>query len=186
MARGTGKDPREDFAIDRLRFRSRAQDPPVAPPKNHCEIYVKDGALYKIDGGDAQGNGRGKAGPIGGIGVSASPGFTWGRQGPVLAGAYLFNDRVPSNDTGRLIIFGSPVIRKVLVTNSTASTCTVTVQEHDGTTFTDLASVTLSAERSKAVDFAVSATSGKELAVKVTSGSCTNPVVGVILDGTFS
>ena len=178
MARGFGKDPREDFAIDRLRFKLRATDPPVAPPKNHCELYFKDGRLSKIDGG------TGKTSPIGGLGVSASPGWTWGRKGDsVSAGQYLINDEIPSNFTGRLLFFNSPVVRKILVTNGEPSTFTITLQEHDGSTFTDLASVSLTAERSKAVDFDVSATSGKELAVKVTSGSCKNPVVGVILDG---
>ena len=180
MARGAGKDPREAFAIDRLRFKVRAVDPPVAPPKNHCDLYFKDGQLHKIDGG------TGNAGPIGGLGVSASPGFTWGRKGnSVTTGQYLLNDMVPSNSTGRLIFFQQPVVRKILVTNGEPSSFTVTLEEHDGTTFTALASVTLVAERSKSVDFNVTATSGKELAVKVSAGSAKDPVVGVIFDGVF-
>lgn len=48
MARGSGKDPREAFAFDRLRFKSRVEDPNVAPPKHHCELYFKDDKLFKI------------------------------------------------------------------------------------------------------------------------------------------
>jgi hypothetical protein len=179
LARGFGKDPREAFAIDRLRFKLRAEDPNVAPPKNHCELYFKDAALWKIDGG------TGQTSPIGGLGVSASPGFTWGKSGNVNTNQYLDNDGVQSNRTGRLVVFDSPVIRQVLVANENANTFDITIQEHDGAVFTDLVTISLSAQRNKSESFSMPITTGKELAVKVSSGSCKNPVVGVILDGVF-
>ncbi len=179
MPRGKQSDPRDIFHIDRLRVRNRSFDPPASPEKNFCEIYIKNGVLFKIDD-------QGVATPINGLGVSASPGFTWGRRGTISPpNAYLFNDRVLSHITGRLIKFTDAVLRKVLVTNSALSTCVFTIQEHDGTTFTDLGTISLVAQRSNTVDFAVPITIGKELAIKVTSGSCKNPVVGVILDGLF-
>lgn len=182
MARGQSKsnDGREVFHIDRLRFIDRAVDPQVAPEKNTCEIYFKGGNLFRIcdDGVSA---------PVNGLGVSASPGFTWGRKGKVSSvnKPYLLNDEVPSNVTGRLVTFSGPIIRRVLITNSATNTFTATIQEHDGTTFTDLLAVIVSAARSTEADVSVPVTSGKELAVRITSGSADDPVVGVILDGLF-
>ena len=183
MARGQSKkDQREIFHIDRLRFINKAKDPEVAPEKNTCEIYIKNGELFKISE-------VGVTSPINGVGVSASPGFTWGRFGSIdtanTPDTYLLNDEVPSNVTGRLVTFSNPTIRKVLVTNGAVNTFTITVQEHDGTTFTDLLAVTVTAARSVVADLAVPMTSGKQLAVKITSGSTDNPVVGVIIDGLF-
>lgn len=180
MARGHGKEPKEIFHIDRLRFIRRSTDPDKAPETNTCEIYIKHNQLYKMCD-------NGVAAPINATGVSASPGFTWGRKGVVSATnkVYLLNDEVPSNITGRIVKFTNPVIRAVQVSNGEPSTFTITIQEHDGTTFTSLVSVSLTAQRSKEEDFNIPVTSGKELAVKVTAGSCKNPVVGVILDGLF-
>ena len=84
-----------------------------------------------------------------------------------------------------VIKFLDPVIRKIQVSNSQASTFTVTVYEHDGSTYNALVPISLTAQRSKEEDFNIPVTSGKELAVQITAGSCKNPVVGVILDGLF-
>lgn len=179
MARGTRKDPREIFHIDRLRFLDRSKNPEAAPEKNTCEIFLKNKLFYKMCD-------NGVVTPIGGLGASASPGFTWGRKGNVSSAnaAYLLNDEVPSNVTGRVVVFERPSIRKVLVTTSTVATCTFTIQEHDGLgNFTDLLAISLASQRATTQDYSVSVTSGKQLAIKVTSGSCSNPVVGVILDG---
>ena len=178
MARSTSNDGRNTFHIDRLRFLIRSVDPPVAPEKNTCEIYIKNGELFKI-------NDAGQSSPVNGVGVSASPGFTWGRKGNInsVNKPYLLNDEVPSNVTGRFVAFQNPTLRKILVTSGSVSTFTVTIQEHDGTTFTDLVAVNIVASRGTVVDLAVPITTGKELATKVTSGSCADPVVGVIIDG---
>lgn len=178
MARGSGKDPRETFAIDRLRFRERGTNPNAAPPKYHCELFFKDGALYQIcDDGTVR--------PIGGLGVSASPGFTWGKSGNVTTNRYLDNDGVPSNRTGRYVFFSNPVLRTVLISNEGVNTFDVTIQQHDGTTFTDVATVSVNAARAKAETVNVALTAGQEIAIKITSGSCKNPVVGLVLDGVF-
>lgn len=117
------------------------------------------------------------------IANAASPGFTWGRSGNVSSGSWLQNDSVPSNISGRKIDFSSPKLNKILVTNENNNTFTVGVYEHDGTTYTQLATLALTAERTKSASYSVNITNGKELAVKLESGSCKNIVVGVVLSG---
>jgi len=191
MARGTGnKDPREIFHQDRIRFINRQTDPQNAPEPRTCELYVKQDDLWL-----SCGNGKVKRVGAGATGVSASPGFTWGRQGSqdgTVNKPYLLNNEVPSNIAGRAIFFTSPTIRKILVTRGVTPggtpfpACTFEVQEHDGSTYTTIASLSLIAgQRDKEQTFTVPVTSGKELAVRVTSGLCHNPVVGVILDGLY-
>lgn len=114
---------------------------------------------------------------------SASPGFTWGRSGNVSSGAWLQNDRVPSNLAGRKVDFSTPSLKKILVSNEKNNTFTVGIYEHDGTTYTQLATLALSSERTKSASYSISVTNGKELAVKIESGSCKNVVVGVVLSG---
>lgn len=188
MARGRNpNDPREVFHIDRMRFINRQTDPSIAPERNTCEIYIKNDRLFKI-------RDDGVISAINATGVSASPGFTWGRQGRQ-DGAnkpFLLNNEVPSNIAGRAIFFTSPTIRKVFIARGVTPggtpfpATTFEVLEHDGTIFTSLLTISLTAgQRDKEQDFTVSVTSGKELAVKVNSGLCNNPVVGVILDGLF-
>jgi hypothetical protein len=115
--------------------------------------------------------------------ASASPGFTWGRSGNVGSGAWLQNDSVPSNLAGRKVDFVEASLRKILVTNENANTFVLGIYEHDGTTFTQLTTLSLTAERTKSANVIVPITSGKELAVKIESGSCKNVVVGVVISG---
>ena len=49
MARGFGKDPREDFSIDRLRYYNKSETPPVAPAKGSYEMYIKNGLICTLD-----------------------------------------------------------------------------------------------------------------------------------------
>lgn len=179
MPKGSGRDGRETFVVDTVRLRDKRTGPDNAPQKNSLELYFKGTRLFKMED-------NGVETPIESVGVPASPGFTWGRSGNTNTSTYLQNDTVPSNVTGRLITFSNASIRKVLVANSQNSTVTITVQEHDGVTYTDLASVSLVAERTKQQDFTTPITTGKMLAVKVTAGTCTDPVVGVILDGLYT
>jgi hypothetical protein len=177
MPRGGNRDSRETFVVDTLRLRDKGSVPP-APNKGAIEFYCRQQNIYWLDD-------QGVEHQFGGVGVSASPGFTWGRTGSVGVGAYLLNDEVPSNVTGRVITFADPVIRKILVTNGAVSTFTITIQEHDGTTYTDLTTVSLTAQRETTATVNVPITSGKQLAIKVSSGLANNPVVGIILDGVF-
>lgn len=175
MPRGGQRDGRETFNVDSLRLRNKGEVPP-APQRGSIELYFRERVAYWLDE-------DGVEHPFGGFGLSASPGFTWGRKGTVNSGTYLQNDDVPSNVTGRLVTFLNPSIKKILVTNGAISTFTITVQEHDGVTFTNLTTVTTTADRETVADVNVPVTSGKQLAIKVTSGSANNPVVGIILDG---
>lgn len=123
--------------------------------------------------------------------ASASPGFTWGESGNVSSGAWLLNDTVPSNRTGRTFPFYNGELTEITISNENANTFTLEVYEHDGTTFTLLCSATVTAARSAVFDDTtwsplgpVYVTKGKELAVKLSSGAAKNPVCQMILQGT--
>lgn len=118
-----------------------------------------------------------------GGGTGASPGFSFGRSGNVTAGAYLNNESVPSNITGRPVDLDSSKITQISVSNETANTFEIAIEEHDGTTYTELAVISLVAQRSKKQTYSVNITSGKEVAAKVKSGSCKNPMVTVYVKG---
>ena len=114
-----------------------------------------------------------------------SPGFTWGRSGQVGNGAYLLNDTVPSNLTGRVVPIESGIISKILVANQQNNTFNVVVQKHlGGGLFQDLATVSLINERTKVAEpiGGIAVTFGDELAVKI-DGSSKQPVVGLIIKG---
>lgn len=175
MPRGGNRDNRETFVVDTLRLRNKGEVPP-APQRGAIELYFRERVAYWLDE-------NGVEHPFGGFGLSASPGFTWGRKGNANPGTYLQNDDVPSNVTGRLVTFQNPVIRKILVTNGAISTFSIIVQQHDGVTYTDLTTVTVTADREVVADVNVPVTSGMQLAIKVSSGQANNPVVGIILDG---
>jgi hypothetical protein len=116
---------------------------------------------------------------------SASPGFSWGRSGSASSGTWLQNETVPSNITGRNFPFYNGSLTEVSVSNESVNTFSVEIYEHDGTTYTLLATVSLTAQRSNVQSFTgVSVTKGLELAVKVSSGSGKNIVVQAILRGT--
>jgi len=175
VPRGGNRDGRETFVVDTLRLRDKGSVPP-APQTGAVEFYFRNRIAYWLDE-------DGVEHPFGGFGVSASPGFTWGRKGTVSSGVYLLNDDVPSNVTGRVVPFTGPTIRKIFVTNGSASTFNVSLYEHDGVTYTLLTTVSLSSQRAASFTVNVPVTTGKQLAIKITSGSADNPVVGVILDG---
>jgi hypothetical protein len=120
------------------------------------------------------------------VDTSASPGFTWGASGNVTAGSWLVNDTVPSNKAGRSIFLSNATLEYVFVRCEVATTLNMEVYEHDGTTYTLITTVTLTATR--AGDFPIASlplTTGKELAMKLSTGSAKNPVVGCVLRGSF-
>lgn len=119
------------------------------------------------------------------VDVSASPGFTWGRSGNVSAGAYLQNDSVPSNTSGRIVPISAGFITDVFVASENADTFDVEIQKRTGPgAYSVLATISLTAQRTKTQTFTgVSVSLGDELAAYVSSGSCKNPVAGVIIKG---
>lgn len=120
------------------------------------------------------------------VDTSASPGFTWGASGNTTSGTWLINDTVPSNKAGRSIFLTNATLEYVFVRCELATTIDIEVYEHDGVTYTLITTVTLTATR--AGDFPIASlplTTGKELAMKLSSGSAKNPVVGCVLKGSF-
>lgn len=120
------------------------------------------------------------------IGASASPGFSWGRSGNASSGTWLQNDSVPSNLSGRTVAFSNPKIRRIFTASEDVATYTLQIYEHEGNSvnLTLLTSFNVTSSRtgdSASIDIPV--TSGKQLAVQVSAGSCRNIVVGVILAG---
>jgi hypothetical protein len=120
------------------------------------------------------------------VATSASPGFSWGRSGNVASGAWLQNDTVPSNITGRHTFLKNARIKKVFIANETLSTFTLDIYEHDGVTYTLLQTITVTNLRKydESVDTAI--TYNKELAIQIGTGSCKNIVCGLLIKGDLS
>lgn len=117
---------------------------------------------------------------------SASPGYTWGLPGIQTAGTWLHNDGQASNLSGRAVQFASPVIKTVGLRSGAADTYNLGIYEHDGTTYTLLYTIVTTASRSEdIIGLSVAVTQGKELAVRITSGTITDGlVVSLTLSGT--
>lgn len=118
------------------------------------------------------------------VSASASPGFSWGRSGAIPTNTYLLNDSVPSNVTGRVVPLTTGTIKKAVIACGTSSTFDVKIQRRSGASFVDLATVSVSAARTKVQTLSVSVSSGDELAILVSSGSTDNLVVSLIMVGT--
>lgn len=121
------------------------------------------------------------------LSVSASPGFTYGRSGPVGVGTYMLADGVSSNRAGRLVSFTSPKLMKVEVAGPVVDTYELEVFEHDGnlTNEVTLLTVVVTAASSGSVDVDTAITSGKRLGVRCSSGSTSDINVGLFLSGSF-
>ena len=119
-----------------------------------------------------------------GAGGGASPGLNYGRSGNTPSGQYLSNMSVPSNVVGIPVGMINPRIKKIAVRNQNINTFDISVEEHDGTTFTTIVTKSITAARGNDFIVDLPITTGKELAVKVSSGSAKNPKVQLILKGT--
>ena len=117
---------------------------------------------------------------------SASPGFSWSRKNNVTAGTWLQNGDVTSNQAGRTIGLTNAKIRKIQMANAVANTFDLKIYEHDGTTYTLLTTVTFTAVRSQTQDLDIAVTTGKELAIELSTGSANNIVVDLLLSGTYA
>ena len=120
------------------------------------------------------------------VGVSASPGFTWGDSGNT-KNSYLQNDTVPSNLAGRIVpVTGS--IRAITVTSGNANVAQIEVRRRDpGPIFTTLTTVTMPNDRVGIFilpDPYPAVTVGDELSIFVNNtAAISNPVVGLIILG---
>lgn len=106
------------------------------------------------------------------IGASASPGFSFGRNGSLSQNTWLRRPgNVPSNRAGVTINISNPVIVKVACANRNVETYDVEVYEHDGNEsgLTLLGTVTVTSATSDSFNVNFPATEGRQLAVRLGS-----------------
>lgn len=118
----------------------------------------------------------------GGTGVGSGLQFT--RSGNVSRGAYLQVGSVPSNLTGAPVGLFAARIVAIVITNELSNTFTCEVEEHDGTSFVSLGTFSLTSQRYYSfTGLSILVTAGKEIAIKVSSGSAKNIVVNIYVKG---
>lgn len=120
------------------------------------------------------------------VGVSASPGFSFGRSGNNSSGTWLLvTGSVPSNRAGITVALQNPEITQIFIGNENISTFDIGIYEHEGDeiNLTLIGTVSVVASRSANFDVSISVTSGRQLAARVTSGSARNLNVGLQLKG---
>ena len=122
--------------------------------------------------------------------VSASPGLGFGRSGNVSANTWLLRTgSVPSNKTGVALGISNPQLKQIDVGSEEVDTYDIQIYEHEGdeVNLTLLTTVSIVATRTASFDVndfgTVTATQGRQLAVKLTNGSAKNIGVDVTLIG---
>jgi hypothetical protein len=113
--------------------------------------------------------------------TTLSTGFTWGRSGNVNTNTYLINDSVPSNIAGRIVPVNTGKIVQVLVSSQNADTFTVLIQKRSGVSFINLGSFSVSASRLASFTATIPVALNDELVLKLSSGSCSNLVVALVI-----
>jgi len=120
----------------------------------------------------------------------ASPGFIFGDGGNTVVGAYFSNEGVPSNVVGVPIGVNTPRLKQITVRNENSQLWSVTIEEHDGTTFTPITTVVVSpASRGQIFDVDFALTKDKELAARVaptSANAAKNGKVQCIIKGTVT
>lgn len=112
----------------------------------------------------------------------AAPGFVFARQGALGVSTWLLANSIPSNLTGVRNLFTNTRIKLISADSSSSSTYQFTVFEHDHVTYTPLGAFTVTAAYGDTFTPTLSLTSGKNLAVQVTSGSATDLAVTLVLE----
>ena len=123
------------------------------------------------------------------INTSASPGFSFGRSGTVVAGTYLQNETVPSNVSGRWVYINNATIKNVFISNELVTTYKIEVLYHNGNGagLTSLGTITVTAATGGAFPVSWSVPTSKQIAVRLatdTPNSAKNIVCGLELSGT--
>lgn len=106
------------------------------------------------------------------VGASASPGFSFGRNGNLSQNTWLRRPgNVPSNRAGVTVNINNPVITQIACANRNVETYDVDIYEHEGNqvNLTLLGSVTVTAATSEIFDVNFPATKGRQLAVRLGS-----------------
>lgn len=122
------------------------------------------------------------------VGVSASPGFNFGRSGNNSSGTWLqVTGSVPSNRAGITVALTNPEITQVYIANENISTFDVGIYEHEGdeVNLTLLGTVSVVSARTGTFAVSISVTSGRQLATRITSGTSRNCNVGLQLKGSI-
>lgn len=120
------------------------------------------------------------------VGSSASPGFNFGRSGNANANTWLqVIGGVPSNKAGITVALQSARIRQIFVANEDLNTFDIEVYEHAGNSINLTLLGTSSIVSARTATFSVnySVTTGRQLAVVISSGSAKNVNVGLQLSG---
>lgn len=123
-------------------------------------------------------------------GVSASPGYTFGKSGNVNSGTFLQQETVPSNITGRTIGVNNGFVTEIAAGSQDADTYDLEIYSHDGNSINLTLLTTVSVVAARIATFLlgspVAVAKGKQLAVKVSSGSTKNPSAVVIVKGSLT
>lgn len=115
---------------------------------------------------------------------NSTPGFSFGRSGVVNSGTYLQIDGVPSNLAGRIVPFAESSLAYIFVSCSEESTFSLEVQTRVANVFTTVYTLNVTSARTLTAEVSdVPFVFGNEIAVKIGSGSTSNVVVGLLLQG---
>lgn len=121
------------------------------------------------------------------IGASASPGFSFGRNGNVSSNTWLNRPgNVPSNRAGITIPISNPVITTISASNRNIDTYDILIYAHEGDSvnLTLLTTITITSARGGVFSVNVPATQGKQIAVRLgNSGSVRDLGVDIVLKG---
>lgn len=121
-------------------------------------------------------------------GASASPGFNFGRSANVNSGTWLqVTGGVPSNRAGITVALSNAEVKEIYVANQNINTFDITIYEHEGdeVNLTSLGTVSITSSRSASFSVSYSVTTGRQLAVRLTSGSAKNINVGLQISGSI-
>lgn len=116
---------------------------------------------------------------------SASPGYSYSIAGPQTAGTWLHAGEQASNLAGWPVPFTNPTVTSIAIRTGATDTLQLGLYEHDGTTYTLLHTTTVTAARAfDESGLSIAVTTGKELAVRVLTGSLGDgAVVALTLQG---
>lgn len=119
------------------------------------------------------------------VATSASPGFSFGRASNVSSGTWLQCEGVPSNKAGRFVYISNPILKRFFISNERISTFSVEIYEHEGDSvnLTLLTTQTVTSSRGGDFPLNIPITSGRQLALRISSGSARNVVAGLELAG---
>lgn len=108
------------------------------------------------------------------VDASASPGFSFGRNGNVSSGTWLRRPgNVPSNRAGITVPIDNPVIKEVSCSNRNIDNYSLDIYEHDGNLVNLVLLGTISVVAARGGTFSVNfpTTRGKQIAIRLAPGS---------------